>query len=141
MTEVGPSSHAQGIADLFSEYQRAVAAADADAWEACWSPDAPSWILNMGEGLIRITGRSQIVARWAARMKEFSSVNIAQSITEICEASDDMALVKSATREEQRHADGSGTIAVGSYSDRVVRIGSKWLFAERSFQLHTRTVS
>ena len=130
----GPADDRLAIRELIDAYGDAVCRQDADAWVATWAPQG-RWLIRGAT----ITGHEALRATWVHAMAAYRFVSFAACPGAMLVAGD-AAQLRVQTTEWLVPLDGPARLQHGSYEDALVRIGGRWLFAQRSFTvLHAHT--
>ncbi len=117
------------IHQLNARYADAVHRRDADAWSSLWAEDA-SWDF-LGQ---TINGRDNILAMWLGAMEGFPVV-YHQSHAGIIEVDGDSAKCRWSINEEIIDAQQQALRFVGVYNDVCSRVGDRWLYQHRRFDV------
>jgi uncharacterized protein (TIGR02246 family) len=125
----GPAEDRQAIRELIDAYSDAVFRHDADAWIACWAPDAVWKIPG-----IDVSGAAAIRAAWEGAMSAFSLAAFFAQPGAI-RIDGDLAEARVYTQEILIGKDGSRRRIIGAYDDRLVRRDGAWLFAGRTYRI------
>jgi hypothetical protein len=122
------------ISALVARYADAVNRADAARWTATWAAEA-RWHLRTST----VTGRDAIAARWLELLPRYES--IVQLVTKgWAEEAPEGARGRWNVLEILRRAGaGRDCLQVTTYTDRYVREGDRWLFAQRRLTVHYST--
>lgn len=116
-----------GIDALVATYSDAVNRRDADAWIACWAPDAV-WRFHGKE----LVGREAILTTWRRAMDSFQHAWFMAFVGHVA-LDGDMASLRTHTFEYLHPAGAAPRLQSGLYEDRVTRIDGRWAFAMRTF--------
>jgi hypothetical protein len=119
------------IGELVARYADAVNRADAVQWTATWAAES-TWLLRTSA----VTGRDAIVARWRELLPRYQS--IVQLVTGgLVEEAADGARGRWNVLEILRRAGADhDCLQLTAYTDRYVREGGRWLFAQRRLTVH-----
>ena len=117
------------IGELVVRYADAVTRADAVQWAGTWAAES-TWHLRTST----VTGRGAIVARWL----ELLPSSIIQLVTKgwAEETADGARGSWNILEILRRPGADRDCLRVVNYTDRHVREGDRWLFAERRLALH-----
>lgn len=116
-----------GIDTLVATYSDAVNRRDADAWSACWTPDAV-WRFH-GKELI---GRDAILATWRKAMDSFEHAWFMAFVGSV-ELDGNAAKLRTHTFEYLHPVGGAPRLQSGLYDDLVNCTDGRWAFAMRTF--------
>jgi len=129
----GPLEDRLAVRERVEAYGDAVFRHDAEAWIACWSDDAV-WRLPGME----VSTKPRIKAAWEGAMTGFSLAAFFSTPGSI-RVEGGTATARVYTQETLILRDGAVRGIVGTYDDRLVKLGSDWLFVERTYAiLHDR---
>ncbi|MGH3248276.1 MAG: nuclear transport factor 2 family protein [Trebonia sp.] len=119
------------IGELVARYADAVNRGDAGQWRGTWAADA-EWHLRTSA----VTGRDAIVARWRELLPRYES--IIQLVTRgwAGEAAGGARGRWNVLEILRRAGADRDCLQVTSYTDRYVRAGDGWLFAQRRLVVH-----
>ena len=130
----GPADDRLAIRELIDAYGDAVCRQDADAWVATWAPQG-RWLIRGAT----ITGHEALRTTWVHAMAAYRFVSFAACPGAML-VTGDAAQLRVQTTEWLVPVEGPARLQHGSYEDALVRIGGRWLFAQRSFTvLHAHT--
>ncbi len=118
------------IRQLVAAYADAVNRRDEALWAGTWADDGV-WDLR---GNV-VEGRDAVVAMWKGAMGGFSFV--AQLVYQgTLEITGDRATGRWYLSEHLRPADSdTGRFTIGSYADDYIKVGGKWKFRKRSYDV------
>ncbi|HET9078457.1 MAG TPA: nuclear transport factor 2 family protein [Acidimicrobiales bacterium] len=125
MATLDPSDEL-AVRALVGRYADAVNTGDADGWGGTWAEEAV-WHISGRE----LSGRDRIVEFWRSAMASFESV--IQMVAQGQVRAEGEGAAGRWTIWEVGRRDGGGTLVVGCYQDRYVRVAGEWRFAERRF--------
>lgn len=129
MISSGPIEDRLAIRELVESYNDAVMRFDAEAWGANWAEDG---IWDTGKG--PINGQSAIVAAWQEAMSAFSFVGFFASAGPIVVEGDQAHATW--YQQEFLHPKAGGKMGItGRYEDEYVKIGGRWYFKQRLYNV------
>lgn len=129
MAFTGPVQDRELIRELLATYADAVTRQDLDAYLACWHDEGrrtgPGGDCN---GTAELRAQFQAVFGAVVQMAFFAQAGA-------IEVDDDAGTVRSHCLEFVRLTDGSSRQVVGEYTDKVLRVDGRWVFAERDYRV------
>ncbi|HSV77793.1 MAG TPA: nuclear transport factor 2 family protein [Ramlibacter sp.] len=127
MAFTGPFEDRLAIRELLDAYADAVCRRDDHGWAMTWAPDGV-WKIRGKE----IRGRDALRATWIEAMAAYSFVGFAAYPGEI-RVDGNHATARVQTIEWLEPVAGPPRRQHGCYEDRLLKIESRWYFAERSY--------
>jgi ketosteroid isomerase-like protein len=127
MPFTGPVEDRELIRELLAAYADAVTRQDLDGYLTCWHEAGR----RSGPGG-DCTGTAELRAQWQGVFGAVTQMAFFAQAGAI-EIDGDVAAVRSHCLEVIRLADGNTRQVVGEYTDSVVRVDGRWVFAERAY--------
>jgi uncharacterized protein (TIGR02246 family) len=129
MALTGPSEDRQAIRELLETYADATSRKDLETYLACWSKDGR----RTGAGG-ECQGKTGLREHWNGIFGAIDKMAFFVQVASIA-VDGEHAAVRSHCLEIMDFRDGNGVKLVGEYTDELVRIAGKWLFAHRDYQV------
>ena len=126
----GPLEDRLAIRELVESYNDAVMRFDGDAWAENWTDDA-TWNLP---GAGDLTGKDVFFPAWKAAMANFEFVGFFASAGPI-HVDGDNATGTWYQQEFLHQKDGVRRNVTGKYSDTYVKVGDRWFFSKRIYEV------
>jgi hypothetical protein len=132
MADLQETADRIAIRDLLDRYTLGVTRRDFDAMAACFHENA-RWHASVGYDFKTREGVR------AGLREVVESMQFLLQMTHACvidELTADSAKVQSVLNEFGKRDGEAGVFVLGIYYDRVTKVGGRWGFEERDFQLH-----
>lgn len=126
----GPIEDRLAIRELVESYNDAVMRFDGEAWAENWADDAV-WELP---GAGPLVGKSTFFPVWQQAMANFSFVGFFASAGPI-HVDGDAATGTWYQQEFLHQTDGVKRSVTGKYTDTYARLGGRWLFTKRVYEI------